>query len=164
MGEPRASQVVRLLLVLFLLGSATSVPALWGGDSSGWDEGIIHGNWCGPGHRVTSSGAPRPPQDAVDRACMYHDICYRRYGAHSCGCDIAFMRSLGWIQYPDGDSDLRDTGRTLYDAIAAKPCRGPGLMVKWRMGMQQMMEDFTTGRSMPWDVPRRWGETWNGGD
>ena len=44
---------------------------------------LIHGNYCGPGNR-----SPRPPIDALDVACMHHDICSPPRGQiATCACN-----------------------------------------------------------------------------
>lgn len=53
----------------------------------------VHGNWCGPGHGGTSHNNP-PPTDAVDAACMRHDLCYNEKGYFSCECDLLLLAEL----------------------------------------------------------------------
>ena len=148
-------------LLLILLGAMAPLLAVQSATGVSEDAELVHGHWCGPGFRVGQAGQPKPPKDPLDRACMFHDLCYSQRGAHSCACDIVFMRALQALPYSP-DSDMGEKGRTFYDVIAAKPCRGPGLMMKWRMGMGAMMGDFMSGQAMPWDIPQRWGETFGG--
>ena len=49
---------------------------------------LIHGNYCGPGNR-----SPRPPIDALDLACMHHDICSPPRGEiPTCACNDRLHR------------------------------------------------------------------------
>ena len=52
-------------------------------------EGVkVYGNWCGPKH---GSGTP---VDALDQACMNHDLCYDRNGYFDCNCDEGLLREI----------------------------------------------------------------------
>jgi len=51
----------------------------------------IWGNWCGPGH---GGGTPK---DLLDKACMYHDLDYAKYGYFDCESDLRLItRILAW--------------------------------------------------------------------
>ncbi len=52
----------------------------------------ICGNWCGSGY--PSANTNPKPVDALDAACMAHDLCYRQYGLYSCQCDQLFVDML----------------------------------------------------------------------
>ncbi|WP_407058227.1 phospholipase [Tigheibacillus jepli] len=45
--------------------------------------------WCGPG-----CSGPGAPVNAVDAACMAHDLCYRRPGTSRRSCDLELMNRL----------------------------------------------------------------------
>lgn len=47
----------------------------------------LHGNYCGPGHRVPGS----EPVSATDCACQEHDRCYERAGWSDCDCDARLV-------------------------------------------------------------------------
>lgn len=53
----------------------------------------VHGNWCGPGYGGDELNVP-PPTDAVDAACMRHDLCYAKEGYLSCKCDVTLVSEL----------------------------------------------------------------------
>jgi len=53
----------------------------------------IYGRWCGPGHGGRALNDP-PPIDAVDEACMMHDLCYDNRGFFDCGCDRELILNM----------------------------------------------------------------------
>ncbi|KGP71050.1 hypothetical protein [Pontibacillus yanchengensis] len=54
----------------------------------------VWGNWCGPGH---GGGTPK---DDLDRACMYHDKDYAKYGYFDCDSDFRLIARIG-VYYDD---------------------------------------------------------------
>ena len=81
---------------------------------------LIHGNYCGPGNR-----SPRPPIDALDLACMHHDICSPPRGQiATCACNDRLHAEAEAVmadsRQPQG---LRDTAGFVADTALALPCR-----------------------------------------
>lgn len=109
----------RLLAALFLaLGLA--------GPAVAEIEFPIHGNWCGPWH-----GDGGPAVDALDAACMRHDLCYRRVRFQDCGCDLIFLDEVRRMSWPS--EEMYQKGRAIYEAIGLVPCVGTPhqLATKW---------------------------------
>lgn len=112
----------------------------------------LHGNYCGIGH---STGLP--PIDALDAACMRHDICAAQRGTLDCGCDIGFMNELRAQPWPD--PVLADKARAIYDSIGMTPCADPsGMAYKMACVASDWMQDVMSGREMPTDIFRRWSQ------
>jgi hypothetical protein len=81
---------------------------------------LIHGNYCGPGNR-----SPRPPIDALDVACMHHDICSPPRGqVATCACNDRLHREAEAVSLdPNQPESLRDTAGLVADTATALPCR-----------------------------------------
>lgn len=81
---------------------------------------LIHGNYCGPGNR-----SPRPPIDALDLACMHHDICSPPRGQiPTCACnDRLHAEAEAVSEDPRQPQSLRDTAGFVADTALALPCR-----------------------------------------
>jgi len=81
----------------------------------------IYGNYCGPGH-----GDPKyqtPPIDAVDAACMAHDMCYDKLGYLNCACDRALLDSLRSVsQDPMLSTAGQVAGFAVYNYFSVTPC------------------------------------------
>jgi len=144
--------MLKIPSVLLILAAA---PVL----AQGWPGTLaipVHGNWCGPGQSGNGSTWSAPPTDALDAACLRHDICTARAGYGDCGCDIALMTELRATPWPN--PGLQSKARAVYDAIAVSPCRSPGgQAVKMRMGYEDWRRDVASGRAAPLDFLRRWG-------
>ena len=111
----------------------------------------LYGNWCGPGTSLNAG----PPLDPLDGACMRHDMCYVATGSVACECDVAFMRELRRIPYPNEDVFLR--ARAMSDALAMTPCDDPGgWAVKQSLMWSDIADDAISGRATPFEVPARW--------
>ncbi len=114
----------------------------------------VYGNWCGPNY-PSNPALASPPIDALDAACMRHDICTANRGRFNCGCDLVFMtelRSTRW-QTPA----LQSQARGIYDAIAVIPCTDPvGTAQKQSLFMQDAMTDVFNGGAAPLDIMERW--------
>lgn len=114
----------------------------------------VYGNWCGPNYPANpvTAGAP---VDALDAACMRHDICTANRGRFDCGCDLALMselRNTRW-QNPRIQSDARG----IYDAIAVVPCNDPfGTAQKQSLFIQDGLTDVYNGNAAPLDIVDRW--------
>ncbi|MCB1338865.1 MAG: hypothetical protein KDK10_15900 [Maritimibacter sp.] len=76
----------------------------------------VYGNWCGPWH---SGGSP---VDALDEACMRHDLCYGTLGVLNCSCDLALMDTLRRTSWPSGA--VYDSARAIYEVVGIAPCFG----------------------------------------
>ena len=110
----------------------------------------MHGVWCGPGNNP-----PLAPIDPLDGACYRHDMCYVMNGTGACGCDIAFMRELRAMAYPNAEVEVR--ARAMYDALAMMPCDHPGgWAVKQSLMWSDIAADAVNGRATPFEVPARW--------
>lgn len=141
-------RLAAFLICLGLLGTAHLAQAQGPGQGSGM---ILYGNWCGPG---TDMNGP-PPIDPLDDACMRHDICYTTHGLGTCTCDVAFMRELRAMAYPNQDLFLRS--RAMYDALAMTPCDDPaGWALKQSLMWSDIADDALSGRATPMEVPARW--------
>ncbi|MFD1279286.1 hypothetical protein [Methylobacterium goesingense] len=81
---------------------------------------LIHGNYCGPGNR-----SPRPPIDALDVACMHHDMCSPPRGQiATCACNDRLHREAEAVSLdPNQPESLRDTAGLVADTATALPCR-----------------------------------------
>lgn len=75
----------------------------------------IYGNWCGPGY------GGGDPTDAVDQACMVHDLCYDSDGYSACSCDAALVRALRDTSVPTLRGEL--TRLLILTYFSAGPCR-----------------------------------------
>ncbi|MDO4910208.1 MAG: phospholipase A2 family protein [Corynebacterium sp.] len=53
----------------------------------------LYGRWCGPGY-----SGPGAPIDAIDEACMRHDLCYNHMGYFDPLCDQILVDRVGLIQ------------------------------------------------------------------
>ena len=114
----------------------------------------IYGNWCGPNHPSTPALAG-PPVNALDAACMRHDICTANRGRFDCGCDLAFMNELRTTRWQN--PNLQSIARGVYDGIAVIPCADPfGTAEKQSLFMQDAMMDVFNGRAAPLDIMDRW--------
>ncbi|HEY9163672.1 MAG TPA: hypothetical protein VIN57_03590 [Magnetovibrio sp.] len=112
---------------------------------------VMYGNWCGPG--VGSYGLP--PIDPLDTACMRHDTCYVVSGTAACECDVAFMREVRAIIYPNEQTYVQ--ARAMYDALAMMPCDDPaGWALKQSLMWSDIADDALSGRATPFEVPARW--------
>ncbi len=144
-----------MLKILMVLLSLFAAPAL----AQNWPGALaipVHGNWCGPGQSGNGGAWNAPPTDALDAACLRHDICTTRAGYGTCGCDIALMTELRATPWPN--PGLQSKARAVYDAIAVSPCRRPdGQMTKMRMAYDDWQRDVASGRAAPMDFLRRWG-------
>lgn len=85
----------------------------------------VHGRWCGPGHPDGESSENNPPpRDPVDRACMYHDLCYQRTYYFSCECDRRLLKGLpGAISMSESDSTAKAAGAGILRYFSQSPCR-----------------------------------------
>ncbi|MCP5039062.1 MAG: hypothetical protein GY945_15825 [Rhodobacteraceae bacterium] len=114
----------------------------------------MHGNWCGLGH--SGSVYALPPTDALDAACMRHDICIGQRGRFSCGCDVSLMQELRATPWPNPGYQAK--ARAIYDTIAVTPCSDPsGMAVKTEMFMSDWARGVLSGQEAPWEVLRRMG-------
>ncbi|MDO4909658.1 MAG: phospholipase A2 family protein [Corynebacterium sp.] len=52
----------------------------------------LYGNWCGPGF-----SGPGAPIDAIDEACMRHDLCYEHMGYFDELCDSILTERVSRI-------------------------------------------------------------------
>lgn len=163
--------LVRVLaLALLVTPLGTSLAGSLGGPLGGPLAGSLraqtislplHGHWCGLGHggQTDSMGGgaqPLPPTDALDNACMHHDICTGQFGRLDCGCDIGFMQHLRGQAWPN--PGLQAKARAVYDTIAIMPCRDPrGMMIKANMVTRDWAGGVLSGRETPWDILRRLG-------
>lgn len=103
----------------------------------------VHGNWCGPGH------FGGPALDALDAACLRHDLCIAAHGApFDCGCDLAFMDELRRGPWPNEWLYLRARG--VYEAIALIPCSDPqGQATKLDWAARDWLGNVLSGRELP---------------
>ena len=53
----------------------------------------LYGNWCGPGNGGNKVNDPRPG-DAIDKVCMYHNLCYKEHHFLSCKCDLKLIDNM----------------------------------------------------------------------
>lgn len=81
---------------------------------------LIHGNYCGPGNR-----SPRPPIDALDLACMHHDICSPPGGEiPTCACNDRLHREAEAVSLDARQpQSLRETAGFVADTALALPCQ-----------------------------------------
>ena len=111
----------------------------------------IHGNWCGIGHSGGNLPYPAPPTDALDAACMRHDICTAARGRFDCGCDIGFMQELRNTPWPN--PGLGEKARATYEAIGMLPCSSPdGYALKMSLVAGDWASDVASGRQAPWQI------------
>ncbi|MCB1348460.1 MAG: hypothetical protein KDK11_07380 [Maritimibacter sp.] len=103
----------------------------------------VHGNWCGPGH-----GAG-PALDALDAACLRHDLCIRAAGGpFNCACDLAFMDELRRQPWPN--PVLQSRARGVFEAITLIPCADPvGQAMKMEWAARDWMGAVLSGRELP---------------
>ncbi len=114
----------------------------------------VHGNWCGPGYSGANAPYPAPPTDALDAACMRHDLCKGARGPFDCGCDIGFMREVRATPWPN--PGLASKARALYEAIGLTPCASPqGQAVKMGLVAGDWADGVATGREAPWEILNR---------
>ena len=84
----------------------------------------LYGNWCGLDHPKDVAANP-PPIDALDAACMRHDLCYTERGFLSCECDAAFTQELYSEMAKKTYTGLElATARATHAHFAASPCTG----------------------------------------
>ncbi|KQP42970.1 hypothetical protein ASF49_00830 [Methylobacterium sp. Leaf104] len=120
--RPFRPLVTRLALAAAL--SAAAIPAARAQEMPyvNPDRGtfLIHGNYCGPGNR-----SPRPPIDALDVACMHHDICSPPRGQiPTCACnDRLHAEAEAVSEDPGQPQSLRDTAGFVADTALVLPCR-----------------------------------------
>lgn len=139
---------MRRMLVLMLLAVSLQFTLLAEAGANGLR---LYGNWCGPGTQLNNF----PPIDPLDATCMQHDLCYATHGVGACGCDVAFMRELRAMSFPNGEIEVR--ARAMYDALAMMPCNDPnGWAVKQSLMWSDIASDAINGRASPFDVPARW--------
>ncbi len=126
-----------LLALIVALMAPLATPA------SGQIALPIHGNWCGPGH-----GAG-PALDALDAACLRHDLCIRAAGAaFNCTCDLAFMDELR--RYPWPNPVLHQRARGVFEAITMIPCSDPqGQATKMDWAARDWIAAVLSGREPP---------------
>ncbi len=114
----------------------------------------VYGNWCGPDYPANPARAA-PPVDALDAACMRHDMCTAARGSFDCGCDLGLLNELRATRWPN--PLIGRNARAIYDAIALTPCNSPGGMAaKQSMFAADLFGDMATGRGTPMDVVDRW--------
>ncbi len=130
-----------IVLLLWPLGiSAQGIP--------------VYGNWCGPNY-PSNPALAGPPVDALDAACMRHDICTAQRGRFDCGCDLALMNELRYTRWEN--PRIRADARGVYDAIAVIPCTDPfGTAEKQSLFMQDALTDVLNGNPAPLDIMERW--------
>lgn len=78
----------------------------------------IYGHWCGPGF---GSGAPI---DAVDTACMHHDLCYGKSGTLDCGCNNSLVAELTKVLAlnPRISAEARAKAAAIIAYFTSTPC------------------------------------------
>ena len=114
----------------------------------------VHGNWCGIGYSGANLPYPAPPTDALDAACMRHDLCTGWQGRFNCGCDLGFMGELRTTPWPN--PGLAEKARATYEAIAMIPCTSPdGYALKMRLLSSDWASDVLAGRQAPWQILNR---------
>jgi len=114
----------------------------------------VYGNWCGPNYPRNPSLAG-PPVDALDTACMRHDICTANRGRFDCGGDLAFMNELRTTRWQNPAQ--QSIARGIYDGIAVLPCTDPqGTVQKQSLFVQDAMADVLNGNMAPVDIMDRW--------
>ncbi len=135
--------MLKYALLLILLGAPVGAQTL-----------PVHGNWCGIGYSGANLPYPAPPTDALDAACMRHDICTAYRGRFDCGCDLAFMGELRTTPWPN--PGLGEKARATHEAIAMIPCTSPdGYALKMRLVANDWASDMATGRQPPWQILNR---------
>ena len=141
MGRALIKRLFVLLALLWPMGAMAQSVA-------------IYGNWCGPNHPGTPALAG-PPVDALDAACMRHDICTANLGRFNCGCDLGFMAELRTTRWQT--PEIQSNARGIFDAIAVIPCTYPfGTAQKQSLFMQDAMRDALNGTAAPMDIMDRW--------
>ncbi|MGU3360664.1 hypothetical protein ACLBWX_10045 [Methylobacterium sp. M6A4_1b] len=119
--RPFRPLVARLALAAAL--SAAAIPAVRAQETPyvNLKRGtfLIHGNYCGPGNR-----SPLPPIDALDVACMHHDICSPPRGQiATCACnDRLHTEAEAVSEDPAQPRSLRDTAGFVADTALVLPC------------------------------------------
>ncbi len=114
----------------------------------------VYGNWCGLNY-PSNPALAGPPVNALDAACMRHDICTANRGRFNCGCDLAFMNELRTTRWQN--PTLQSLARGVYDGIAVIPCTDPfGTAQKQSLFMQDAMTDVFNGGAAPVDIMDRW--------
>jgi len=141
MGSALIKRLFVIVMLLWPLGAnAQSIP--------------VYGNWCGLNHPSTPALAG-PPVNALDAACMRHDICTANRGRFDCGCDLAFMNELRTTNWQN--PTIQSIARGVYDGIAVMPCSDPfGTAEKQSLFMQDAMSDAFDGEIVPMDIMDRW--------
>jgi len=120
----------------------------------------VYGNWCGPNY-PSNPALAGPPVDALDAACMRHDICTAQLGRFNCGCDLSFMTELRTTRWQN--PAIQSQARGIYDAIAVIPCTDPfGTAQKQSLFMQDGLADMFNGNAAPVDIMDRWRWLLNG--
>lgn len=114
----------------------------------------VYGNWCGLNYPSIPAQAG-PPVNALDAACMRHDICTANRGRFDCGCDLAFMNELRMTRWQN--PTLQSIARGISDGIAVIPCADPfGTAEKQSLFMRDAMVDVFNGNMAPMVVTERW--------
>jgi hypothetical protein len=147
MGRALIKRLFVILALLWPLGTSAQSVA-------------VYGNWCGPNYPANPALAG-PPVDALDAACMRHDICTANRGRFDCGCDLALMNELRTTRWQN--PGIQSAARGIYDAIAVTPCTDPfGTAQKQSLFMQDAMTDVFNGGAAPVDIMSRWRWLLNG--
>jgi hypothetical protein len=86
----------------------------------------VHGNYCGPNHGDPTYA--QQPIDALDAACMNHDMCYDpNFGGliQSCGCDYLFVDELKRNAHAIWELDYKTKGKALgaLTLFSFSPCK-----------------------------------------
>lgn len=91
----------------------------------------VYGGWCGSGHPPPEDADTEltlPPPDALDAACMKHDLCYRAHGKKpACSCNEDFVWRAKYLQHrvPDLSGDARAAISAVLTWFATAPCWEP---------------------------------------
>ncbi|MDX1484357.1 MAG: hypothetical protein R3229_07740 [Alphaproteobacteria bacterium] len=89
---------------------------------------VIHGNWCGPNHPPMAAldGGKWPAAvDALDSACMKHDLCYLANGNKpTCECDRNLIWRVKYLQYhaDEFSAEARTKAYLMLTWFEASPC------------------------------------------
>ena len=135
--------MIKLLMIGFFITVLTSAVA-------GSAYGMIHGNWCGVGHRLGPGGISLPPIDSLDSACMHHDICIASHGIGNCTCDRLLLQELRIVPYHEPYQAIK--ARAIYDTMSWFPCLGPEAISKPLWFFEQLKEDILYGGPLPIEV------------
>lgn len=88
----------------------------------------LYGKWCGPGYpppERMDTAVTRPPIDALDSACMKHDLCLQAHGNRmACRCNDELMLRVKYLQYhaPDMNDEARSTMFLIRSWFTSAPC------------------------------------------